>query len=74
MRQDHAEAAATVRILRNPRPRAWKEKCGRRPHIHHPLRHIKTRPGKIRVTVHIDHAANWAAVDLPSEVAAEDVP
>ena len=29
---------------------------------HHPLRHIKTGPGKVGMTVHIDHAADWAAV------------
>src|SRR5260370_221695 len=30
--------------------------------VHHPLRHIKTGPGKVGLTVHIDHAADRAAV------------
>src|SRR5437899_12753623 len=36
--------------------------------IHHSLRHIKTGTGKIGLTVHIDHAADWAAVHSHSKL------
>src|SRR2546422_9604490 len=36
--------------------------------VHHPLRHIKTGPGKVGLTVHIDHAADWAAVHAHSKL------
>src|SRR3989441_43217 len=35
--------------------------------VHHPLRHIKTGPGKVGLTVHIDYAANWATVHSHSK-------
>src|SRR5712692_11218008 len=35
---------------------------------HHALRHIKTGPGKVGLTVHIDHAADWAAVHSHSKL------
>src|SRR5436189_5051866 len=36
--------------------------------VHHALRHIKTGPGKIGLTVHIDHTADWAAVHSHSKL------
>src|SRR5436190_2108063 len=30
--------------------------------VHHPLRHIQTGTGQVRLAVYIDHAADWAAV------------
>ena len=37
---------------------------------HHPLRHIKTGAGKAGLTVHIDHAADRAAVHSHSKLSA----
>src|SRR5205807_6653084 len=35
---------------------------------HHALRHIKTGPGKVGLTVHIDHAADRTAVHSHSKL------
>jgi len=38
--------------------------------VHHPLRHIKTGPGKVGLTVHIDHPADRAAMHSHSKLQA----
>ena len=36
--------------------------------IHHPLRDVEASTGEIGVTVHINHAADWATVDAHSKL------
>ena len=38
--------------------------------IHHPLRDVKPGARKIRAIIHIDHAADWSAMDSHAQLQA----
>ena len=41
--------------------------------IHHPLGQIKTGAGKIRTIIHVDHTADWPAVNSHAQLKARVV-